>query len=454
MSIREIDTAYNTTKPISLQQIVTKKDGANAAIGGGVEDGNPTDDIVAGQSAAIPVTQLKPAQTEIIKEKAFGMAIAMLNKGKWNGLDLGAIVSNDNYIMDGHHRWAAVSLIDPNAKVQVTAIDLPGGPLVSVLNVVTVGKLGITTGNRGKGSVADFTGDKFLSVIDSALVKGIQGEFPIKPEQVKDALSNMPGANGNAEEGKRIMMSNADALPKKIMPNAPPRLQMPVIDTKKVNMTKKMLEKGLVDINPPYTLKVKKSFNLKEQVTLCQHWMRTRQALKELKFTSAGVPQLLQLVYDDYERLLPQLDFEDFKQFLYYIKHGDQEEHRAIVDKLKALNIPGATQLISEMKKTTKTRLEEELVRRLIRKHLLEAESEKDKPEGEDIPEPEVEEEPTFDPELADITDLYIKKLKNAKASVEQGDMVEIIGSLLDSFGYGNQDKLSILQGAKQLSVR
>ena len=71
MSIREIDTAYNTTKPISLQQIVTKKDGANAAIGGGVEDGNPTDDIVAGQSAAIPVTQLKPAQTEIIKEKAF-----------------------------------------------------------------------------------------------------------------------------------------------------------------------------------------------------------------------------------------------------------------------------------------------------------------------------------------------------------------------------------------------
>ena len=106
------------------------------------------------------------------------------------------------------------------------------------------------------------------------------------------------------------------------------------------------------------------------------------------------------------------------------------------------------------MKKTTKTRLEEELVRRLIRKHLLEAESEKNKPEGEDIPEPEVEEEPTFDPELADITDLYIKKLKNAKASVEQGDMVEIIGSLLDSFGYGNQDKLSILQGAKQLSVR
>jgi hypothetical protein len=70
-------------------------------------------------------------------------------------------------------------------------------------------------------------------------------------------------------------------------------------------------------------------------------------------------------------------------------------------------------------------------------------------------PEPEkVQDEPGLDPELAEITDLYIKKLKNAQSAVDQSDVVEIIGQLLDSFGYGNQDKLTVLQGAKELSVR
>ena len=65
-----------------------------------------------------------------------------------------------------------------------------------------------------------------------------------------------------------------------------------------------------------------------------------------------------------------------------------------------------------------------------------------------------MQDEPGLDPELAEITDLYIKKLKNAQAAVDQSDVVEIIGQLLDSFGYGNQDKLTVLQGAKELSVR
>jgi hypothetical protein len=37
------------------------------------------------------------------------MAIAMLRSGKIGG-DLAAIVSSDNYIMDGHHRWSATIL--------------------------------------------------------------------------------------------------------------------------------------------------------------------------------------------------------------------------------------------------------------------------------------------------------------------------------------------------------
>lgn len=264
IQLMEDDTVLNTDKPIPLSQVASKKDGANAVVGGGAEDGNAGDDKVPGAKASIAVGNLKPAQTEIIKEKAFGMAIGMLQKGQWDGLDLGSIISKDNYIMDGHHRWAAVSLIDPKAKLQGTVIDLPGGPLVSALNLITVGKLGITAGNKGKGNVAEFTGEKIGAVIDDALQNGIKGEFPIKPEQVKEALGKMPGANGDANKGKEIMMKNADALPKEIMPGAPARVDMPVIDGKKVAMVQKMLEKGLIDLKPPYSTNVQKTLDLKE----------------------------------------------------------------------------------------------------------------------------------------------------------------------------------------------
>jgi hypothetical protein len=180
-----------------------------------------------------------------------------------------------------------------------------------------------------------------------------------------------------------------------------------------------------------------------------------------LTFTSAGIPELIQLVYDKKD-LLPKLGYKDMKHFLDWIKSWDQEEHKVVVDKLKTMSIPGADKLIHEivndLQSKHRQKLEEELVRRLVRKHLREAEGEEGAPTAdpkEKKPEPEkVQDEPGLDPELAEITDLYIKKLKNAQSAVDQSDVVEIIGQLLDSFGYGNQDKLTVLQGAKELSVR
>lgn len=451
--LQEFDAVYTRKEPIPLSQIAAKKDGANAAIGGGAEDGDESDDKIAGKKAFLTVSELKPAQTEIIKEKAFAMAVQSLLRGKWDGTDLGAIISNDNYIMDGHHRWAAISLIDPSAKVQGTVIDLPGGPLVTALNVVTVGKLGITKGNKGRGSVEQFTGDNMSNVIDDALANGIRGEHPVKAEDVKLALGKMPNANGNPQIGKELIMKNADALPKQIMPGAPDRIDMPVINGDKVAMVQKMLEKGLIDLEAPYIAQVQKAFNIKET----KMTKKDLKVIKELRFTSAGIPELIQLVFDKKD-LLPKLGYKDFKHFLEWIKSWDQEEHAVVVKKLRAMNIPGSQTLIHEIIEDLKTKrrvqLEEELVRMLVRKHLREAEETQEDPKQEK-PEPEkVQDEPGLDPELAEITDLYIKKLKNAQSAVDQSDVVEIIGQLLDSFGYGNQDKLTVLQGAKELSVR
>lgn len=247
------------------------KDLAKAAVmnSAGRKDGDQGDDVVAGAKKSIAVSDLRASQTEIRKDKAISMAVSFLLKGNYDNADLGAIVSGDKpaYIMDGHHRWAATYLIDPKAKLQVTQIELPGQALVSALNVVTVGGLGKIKGNTGEGSVKEFTGANIGELLDQYLKEGIPGKEdkdnpknsvpPTPPEKVKEALGKVPGANGNSDKGKNIMMKNADALPKKIMLGAPPRVEMPVIDPKAVKLVQALLQKGAIDIKPPYSQVVK-----------------------------------------------------------------------------------------------------------------------------------------------------------------------------------------------------
>lgn len=264
-SIREIteaDSVLGQTKPIPLSQIAAKKQGANAVVQGGQKDGDKADDSVSGGVTTMAVGQLKPAQTEIIVDKAISFALGYLNTGKPPLDDMEAIVSQDDYIMDGHHRWAARFLIDPNASVKVTRINLPGPALVTALNLVTVGKLGIQKGNTGNGNVADFTGAKIGAALDTAMTNGSPMWPKQDAEKVKEALGKVPGANGDPEMGKQLMMKNADSLPKQIMPGAPPRVEMPVIDGKKVAIVQKLMQNGMIDIEAPFTDTVKQSFNL------------------------------------------------------------------------------------------------------------------------------------------------------------------------------------------------
>ncbi len=244
-------------KPIPLSKIPDTV--AKIAVSSGRKDNNPTDDIAMSKKAAIPVKDLKPAQTEIIKEKAFGMAIKFLDRGEWDGVDLEAIISSDNYIMDGHHRWAAVSLIDKNAKIAGTVINLPGAALVSVLNIVTksIGR----SGNPGQGDIATFTGKQFEPIITKALAEGIKGQYPIPAEKIKSAMAKVPGSNGDPEKAKQIMMANADALPKQIMPDAPDRVDMPVIGPEEVQKISNVIRNGVVDFTKPYSPDVQSNLN-------------------------------------------------------------------------------------------------------------------------------------------------------------------------------------------------
>jgi len=255
----EDDEILGTTGVLPLSKV--PKDAAKAAIGAGTKDGDPKDDAAPGSKKPFSASELKAAQTEIIPEKALGMAIGMINKtGIFTGGpggDLESIVSGDSppYIMDGHHRWAATFLADPSAKILATQIELPGKALVSALNVITVGQFG-RGGNAGKGNIADFKGPVFGKLIDEWKEKGFTaGENKITPEDVTKAMETL--GDGDFEKGKQTIMANADKLPKDIMPGAPARIEMPVINGKEVDAVAKAIAAGEIDIKPPYSQDVK-----------------------------------------------------------------------------------------------------------------------------------------------------------------------------------------------------
>jgi len=77
------------------------------------------------KQSRVRVGELKATQKEIKAAKTFGIADAHL-KGKFNALteEPKVMISRDGYILDGHHRWAAVLTIDPKRTMEVVVIDM------------------------------------------------------------------------------------------------------------------------------------------------------------------------------------------------------------------------------------------------------------------------------------------------------------------------------------------
>ena len=75
---------------------------------GGLKDGDPYDDVVNIQVSPdiAPCKDVFPTQREVILTNALEVAL-QIQLGKLPlGGNIGAIISEDNRIMDGHHRWA------------------------------------------------------------------------------------------------------------------------------------------------------------------------------------------------------------------------------------------------------------------------------------------------------------------------------------------------------------
>lgn len=214
----------------------------------GLRDGGPAaDDKISVAAASVDASALKPSQTTMVLDKAVGMALLMLKTGKVGG-QLGAMISSDNFIMDGHHRWAA-TILAGGGNVGGYKANLKGPVLLRVLNIISKGMFHVTGGNPGKGSIKDFTPKKVEDLVLDLAKNGIPGDHPWTSEQVSDLLTEK---FGSVEKGAKQMGDNVKSMTTKVPSWAPDRKQMPVINENQVDDAAKAMSSGEVDWHAPF----------------------------------------------------------------------------------------------------------------------------------------------------------------------------------------------------------
>jgi hypothetical protein len=108
--------------PTGLSGVAAKK-----FLDKGLRDGSRKDDQIPVRITKKKVGDLKPIQKQIYYDKSMG---STAKNGAETTRDFIKnrsffIVSSDNYIIDGHHRFLSAMLLDPTMKVNALEIDLP-----------------------------------------------------------------------------------------------------------------------------------------------------------------------------------------------------------------------------------------------------------------------------------------------------------------------------------------
>jgi len=232
----------------------------------GTNDENDEDDNVAAKDgSSFAVNALKASQTTMDFGKFVGMAIQMMGKmGKFDGGaggDLGAIVSSDNHIMDGHHRWAGSLMVDPSASCTGLQVQLPGQQLIGVLNVWTAahGGAGKPSDTNLDGLTADAVGEKFKEMCE----KG--GGFLPSPEEILEAFKT------NGFDSLDVAIDHvkknwaATAKLRTVEEWMPAKIDMPAIEPAQLSQVAKDIDSGMMDINPPYSPEVTKAMGNKDE---------------------------------------------------------------------------------------------------------------------------------------------------------------------------------------------
>jgi len=223
--------------PVLAKYLVTEGDGRS-------------DRIKVGPDSA-SVYDLNPSQSTMVLFKTCLFAFFYLrgDHPEFKDNNMGAIVSADDNILDGHHRWSAWALafghISPNVKF--VRAEMTGSKLIRVLNIITKGMFNGRNGNPGKGNIGDYKESNVRKQLEDFALNGAGNAYTA--EQIQDTLiSNF----GSVEEGISQMSRNVRGLNLRVPRWAPARHDMPVINKDEIPQVSKALNSGNVEWNPPY----------------------------------------------------------------------------------------------------------------------------------------------------------------------------------------------------------
>ena len=249
--------------PLPLSQVHPVAARAHTKTGADDYDDEGGDDVIPTEpkNSIAAAKDLNPSQSSMKIDKAVAFVIQMLHpKGKLKpGGNLGTFISKDKFIMDGHHRWIATGMIDPNLSLGGYKVEWPGKQLVAVLNAITKGMMGIMKGKEGSGGFDQFNEVQIRKWLNKYLQEGVWEN--LQPEDVREAIETWTQQQGDAavEAAVKKMVDNLGELNL-----SPPgwkmdRTDMPVIDKDKVPNAGKIaadaLNTGKIDVSPPYGTK-------------------------------------------------------------------------------------------------------------------------------------------------------------------------------------------------------
>lgn len=259
----------------------------------GLLDGNSTDDVVKVFTKTVNANQLLPSQNAIYLEKAINPIVTWeklrseILQGNVKADSL--IISSDNYIIDGHHRWASTMLLRKNCKITCTCINIPIKMALPILNAILISikqfkPAPSTANNIWSTSKTPKDIEEVISNIADRVSLSDEGfQISAQPKELfeyeKYDSPRFITIEGKVLDGlykliyppkfelaATFLSNNLKKIPKPSN-EFPPRKQMPQFTNATLDLTKRKLSKGEFDVKKPgfeYSelLEIKKSITL------------------------------------------------------------------------------------------------------------------------------------------------------------------------------------------------
>jgi len=163
------------------------------------------------KNTTIPSDQLKATQKELVGAKVARMTKALEKYPELPGITAPIYVSNDGYVIDGHHRWAALSTLaikqGKPVEMDVRVIDMPARQIIPLANRFAE-KMGVAT---KKGKVQEYYLERLLEVGCLNCGRKLMSEGKLKWKRKKTAggfteyVAETPsGYTFSVSQGQRI----------------------------------------------------------------------------------------------------------------------------------------------------------------------------------------------------------------------------------------------------------